>query len=81
MTKPVEITDENFEQAVLKSELPVLLDLWAAWCGPCRMVGPVVEQPAGSRWASWTWTATPRRPVSMACRVSPPCFCSKGDKR
>jgi thioredoxin 1 len=40
----IEITDENFEELVLKSDKPVLIDLWAEWCGPCRMVGPVVDQ-------------------------------------
>ena len=40
----LEITDENFEELVLKSDKPVLVDFWAAWCGPCRMVGPVIEE-------------------------------------
>ncbi len=38
------LTDQNFEEEVLKSELPVLVDFWAEWCHPCRLVGPIVEE-------------------------------------
>ncbi len=40
----IEITDKTFEETVLKSNKPVLVDFWAAWCGPCRMVGPIIEE-------------------------------------
>jgi len=43
----LEITDANFEELVLKSDKPVVVDFWAEWCGPCRMIGPVIEEMAG----------------------------------
>ena len=40
----IDVTDKNFESEVIKSALPVLVDLWAPWCGPCRMVAPVIDK-------------------------------------
>jgi len=47
MSEIVNVTDSNFEQEVLQSDRPVLVDYWAEWCGPCKMIGPILSEIAG----------------------------------
>lgn len=76
MAHPFEITDDTFEQEVLKSDTPVLVDFWAEWCGPCKMIAPIVEELADEydgkvKFAKIDVDANPRMPMSYGVRGIP----------
>lgn len=52
-TRPIELTSENFEEQVLKSDQPVLVDFWATWCPPCKLLGPVIDELASESQGSY----------------------------
>lgn len=81
-SKPLELTGTNFHEQVIKSDKPVLVDFWAAWCAPCRVVGPVIEELAPNttrRFGSERSTSTITRILQSrtGCRASRPCCFSK----
>jgi thioredoxin len=76
MTKPFEVTDDTFELEVLQGTEPTLVDFWAAWCGPCRMIAPIVEAIANEydgrlRVAKMDVDANPGTPGQLGIRGIP----------
>jgi thioredoxin 1 len=76
MTKPFEVTDDTFTSEVLQASDPTLVDFWAAWCGPCHMIAPIVEEIAGEysdrlKVAKMDVDANPNTPGQLGIRGIP----------
>ena len=76
MAKPIEVTDSNFDEEVLQSDTPVLVDFWAEWCGPCKMIAPVVDELAEEydgkvKFAKLDVDSNPKTPMNYGIRGIP----------
>lgn len=79
------VTDAEFEEVVLNSDIPVVLDLWAEWCGPCRMIGPIIEEMSTefegkAKMVKMDIDANPDTPVKFGVRNIPTVLFFKGGK-